>query len=236
MRGVAIVGMISFHLDIVNEILFNKDLCTSSIVWELIRMFNRIMFFVLVGLSLHLGSSKGKYATLSASLRRSGFLFAIGMLITLGTYFFGLGAGIYFGVLHCIGVSSLIAFLLSPLPKYAILGLSALIITSGAYCQANYTYCWHPSLFWLYPCYCARIGNMFDYFPLVPWLGFVLSGLLLGKQFYPQGQRSFSLSSSLGRAWLVCVLRYLGRRSLFIYLVHLPIVYVVLYLVNYCTS
>ena len=64
--------------------------------------------------------------------------------------------------------------------------------------------------------------DMVDYYPLIPWFGVVLLGIAVGKWIYPNGTRLFSLPDLGGNA-ISKALRYLGRNSLVVYLVHQPV-------------
>jgi uncharacterized membrane protein len=57
--------------------------------------------------------------------------------------------------------------------------------------------------------------------PLIPWLGVFLAGMSLGARLYPLGRRSFSAGTEPP---LLRPVTYLGRHSLLIYLVHVPLI------------
>jgi uncharacterized membrane protein len=63
---------------------------------------------------------------------------------------------------------------------------------------------------------------MVDYYPLLPWGGAALLGVACGRLNYPDGRRRLSLPD-LSAAAPVRALRFLGRHSLLIYLLHQPI-------------
>jgi uncharacterized membrane protein len=63
---------------------------------------------------------------------------------------------------------------------------------------------------------------MVDYYPVLPWFGLSLLGIFTGYTLYPQGVRRFSLPN-LAALLPVRGLRFLGRHSLLIYVIHQPI-------------
>jgi uncharacterized membrane protein len=65
-----------------------------------------------------------------------------------------------------------------------------------------------------------------DYFPLFPWFGVVLLGLYFSKLWYVEGERKFKLPYELPKSNLMC---FLGRNTLWIYLIHQPIFIAVLH-------
>ena len=71
-----------------------------------------------------------------------------------------------------------------------------------------------------------------DYVPLLPWFGVVLFGVGLGDLLYPGYRRRVTWLDQIavsGCSWarLLC---YLGRNSLTIYLVHQPLIILLLML------
>ena len=63
---------------------------------------------------------------------------------------------------------------------------------------------------------------MVDYYPILPWFGLALLGIFVGYTLYPQGVRRFSLPN-LASLPPLRGLRFLGRHSLLIYVIHQPI-------------
>ena len=231
-RGIAVLGMVGFHTAFIAQFFFGIILFSGPFFWRAVPILIGGSFLTLAGLSLHIGASKGKYPSLLAAAKRSGFLFSLGLLITLGTYLLDFGGRIYFGVLHCIALGSFISFCLLRLPRYLTLIIGMIIISVGMYWKLILQPCWGASLFWLYPCFCPALGPMFDYYPLIPWMGFMCIGLFLGKQYYPQGIRGFSQAFTLPSMAFFRGLTFIGRHSLLIYFIHQPIIYAILYLTN----
>jgi uncharacterized membrane protein len=125
-----------------------------------------------------------------------------------------------FGILHLIGVSIILAYPFLRL-RFANLVLGALIFAAGLYIMAR-----DPTSqsFWLLPFGVVPEGVMMpDYRPLLPWFGVVLIGLFFGNVVYGGGRRLTDKAPVLARPLLP-----LGRNSLFIYLIHQPIVVAVL--------
>ena len=78
-----------------------------------------------------------------------------------------------------------------------------------------------------------------DYFPLFPWMGMVGMGVFLGQVFYPKGvrcigraleqQRVSERTRVIPRFRVVC---FLGRHSLAVYMIHVPAILVVLWVMG----
>ena len=62
-----------------------------------------------------------------------------------------------------------------------------------------------------------------DYFPLLPYLGWFLLGACLGRLLY--SERRSLLPDFPAGAWPIRALRWCGVHSLWIYLLHQPVLY-----------
>ena len=218
-RGVAIVMMVVYHLmyDLNNFGGYGIESTTGF--WARFADATAGAFLFLVGISLAISYSRagarrglfGKY------LRRGLRIFAYGMALTVVFLALGLGV-IAFGILHLIGVSIILAY---PLLRYrfANLILSVSLIGVGWYMQAQGVSSESP---WLLPLGVVPENlPMPDYRPLLPWFGVVLLGLFAGNVLYGGGKRPAGVPK---KAPLVAKpLAPLGRNSLFIYLIHQPV-------------
>lgn len=158
-------------------------------------------------------------------LRRGAFIFAAGMLITLATMALMEEGYIIFGILHLIGLSVVLAYpLITRTGENFILG--ALLVVAGLFLQQmSFDFPW---LLWLG----LKPHGFYtlDWFPLLPWFGFVLFGVGLGNIFYRGGERRFSMEWG-GKGRLAVTLQWLGRHSLVIYLLHQPVSIMLLFFI-----
>jgi uncharacterized membrane protein len=67
----------------------------------------------------------------------------------------------------------------------------------------------------------------FDYWPILPWFGVTLIGIFFGNSLYKNGRRNFKIKD-LSNLSIVKVLAFLGRKSLTIYLIHQPLLILIL--------
>ena len=220
-RGVAIVMMVVYHTTYDLEALGGYDIDATSGNGALFADATAGLFLFLVGVSLAISRARtsltgwrlfGKY--LARGLR----ILAYGMILT--GVFLVLDMGVVaFGILHLIGVSIILAYPFLNL-RFTNLVLGTLIFATGQYVLAqDLTF----TGYWLMPFGVVPEGVMMpDYRPLLPWFGVVLIGLSFGNLVYASGLRPASLpeeAPSFAGPLLV-----LGRNSLFIYLIHQPIV------------
>lgn len=132
-------------------------------------------------------------------LRRSMTVIASALLISIVTYIYDPQTFIYFGILHCIGLGML---LLIPLKR-----LKELLIPIGI-------------LITLIPSPKPPAPTL-DFYPPAPWLGLMLIGAGLGHYLYVRNDLRLPIVIHQTLTWP-------GRHALFIYLVHQPIVLLVL--------
>ncbi|MBE7200898.1 MAG: DUF1624 domain-containing protein [Parafilimonas terrae] len=173
-------------------------------------------FLVLVGVGLVLMNGRG--VRMRPTLLRLARIAAAALAVTLGTWFTFPDAFVFFGVLHCIAVSSVLGlpFLFLPIPITAL--AAAVVLAAPHLAQAPVFDA--PALLFL------GLGTVTprtnDYVPLFPWFGLVLVGIVLGRAALPSlaGSRLgvWTPRSAFGRA-----ATFAGRHSLAIYLIHQPV-------------
>jgi uncharacterized membrane protein len=183
------------------------------------------LFLLVVGISLVVsyGRSAAKlsgFTLVKKYLFRGAFIFALGLLVTFGTWFYLREGFVVFGILHLIGLSVILSLLFFRFGKYNIL-LGMLCIAAGFF-----TTTFHGPI-WLIPLgiYPASFTSV-DYTPLIPWFGAVLIGMGFGEFLYTGGIRQFTVPHLPDR--IVAPLSFLGRYSLIIYLAHQPVIILLL--------
>lgn len=232
LRGIAIVMMITYHLLFdLNYFGFTyTDLNSLPLLLFLYPI--GTLFLLLVGISLTVSYAKVKNTRTKNQLRikylrRGSMIFGFGLLITLVTWIYPHDGFIIFGVLHCIGLSIILAypFIRSRIPA---LLAGVLCISVGVFLQATVTVDF-PWLLWLG--FMPAQFYTLDYFPLLPWFGVVLVGIFLGNTLYQDNARTFKIKDR-SRFIVSRMLCFFGRYSLIIYLAHQLIIVGLLYLLT----
>lgn len=217
MRGLAIAAMVVYHFawDLSSVRLIATDIVGHP-AWQFFARAIAASFLTLVGVGLHI--AHGDKLRWRAFFRRLAIIAGAALVVTLVTWWAMPRQYIFFGILHCIAVSSVLALPFLRAPVGVLAGATALcfaapFLFTGPALDA-------PVLDWLGLGAQAPVTN--DYVPIFPWFGFVLLGLAVGRRL--RGLALHTPSGSAGRANpVVRALVWSGRRSLIIYLVHQPL-------------
>ena len=212
-RGLAVLGMVMVHF------LFDLSELTGILRWRepvwflLVKNHCGGVFLVISGISVTLGSH---------NIRRGIQVLLCGGLVTgvtYGMYALGLANGsivIYFGVLQCLGVCMLLWSLLRRLPHRALLAGGVTLAAAGLV-LGQYAF---PTGWYLIPLgFCPEWFRSSDYFPLLPHLGYFMLGACLGRTCYRDKTTRFPGANQR----LLRPLCALGRNSLWVYLLHQPL-------------
>lgn len=223
LRGIAVLGMVAVHFvyDLVE--LFGIVHWEYPTAFLLVQRWGGVIFLLISGICVTLGSR---------SARRGVIVFCCGLIVsavTVGMYSLHMADRsiiIYFGVLHCLGTCMILWPLFKKLPWYALGLMGAALAAAGLYIR-NLGPIGTDLLVPL-----GFVGKDFassDYFPLLPNLGFFLLGAFLGKTLYRNKQ---SLFPNVREECLpLRFLRLCGRQSLWIYLLHQPVLSGICYLI-----
>lgn len=215
LRGICILCVIVVHF--LFDLSFFGGLDLTLPAWYVfLQEYGGAIFVVLSGICVTLGSK---------SVRRGLIVFACGMLIaavTYGMYRLGMSGAdvvVKFGVLHLLGVCMLVYPAFKKLPPAALAVLGLLIAVTG-YAIRGVVVPQH----WLFPLGLTYEGfTSSDYFPLFPQLGYFLIGAAIGKTAYCE--KKTLLPGAFQKTGIARFFCWCGRQSLFIYLLHQPIVY-----------
>lgn len=209
-RGIAVVLMVIFHAVFDLAYYFGFEIDYARGFWYYEGRLSAISFMFIAGIS----------SCLSRNPARRGIkLFLFGMGITAVTYFWEKANYIKFGILHFLGTSYLLSVFFKNLNSFLLVLVAALLFAAGTYFDSITTA--NPYLFPLG--ITTPYFSSLDYYPLVPYFGVFLLGIAFGKEFYARGHRVFR---ELGEN----VFSLLGRHSLFVYLIHQPLILLFLHM------
>ena len=195
-RGLAVVAMVTYH--------FFWDLSVFGFIetdvgqtWRGAAMAIAASFLAISGAAF---TRAGRLKP-----RRLVIISSAAALVSLGSWWFDPGSFIFFGILHCIALSCLLALPFLRAPGWLLVLAAATVLAAGTWAHPVFD-AWP----WLWLGLSTQLPLTNDYIPIIPWFGFVLLGMWAGRwQAWP--------------AWGPPPLVWLGRWSLPIYLVHQPV-------------
>lgn len=212
-RGFAVLLMNIFHFSFdlrmlnYNEIDFQRDLFW----WTFPRV---IVFFFLFSMGLSMEVTYKEKLDWGKVFKRVGKIGGCALLISAFTYIAFPNRWIYFGTLHCIATCTILAIPFQRRPNASLIVSLALLI---------------PAVFFSFkwPFFTMKHNSM-DYIPAIPWIGVVLLGIFAFKHNIHQiNLRYFPLKRPLIK---------MGQHSLFIYLIHQPLLFGSVKLFNLITT
>ncbi|WP_088188326.1 heparan-alpha-glucosaminide N-acetyltransferase [Desulfosporosinus sp. FKA] len=209
LRASAIVFMVIFHAVYDLHEFAGAAVDYRAPFWFILGKTSALLFILLSGLSSGLSTSP---------VRRGLNVLLYGMGVTLVTYLVMKEEYVRFGILHFLGT----AMILSPFFRRLssrLLGVITVLIAFLGF--------WFKTLT-VQTSFLLPLGLMYegfssiDYYPLFPYLAVTIIGILIYRHFYAQGT---------GINWrLPGWVQWLSRNSLGIYLIHQPILLLLLYL------
>ena len=240
-RGLSLFGMLFFHF-LASLVMFHIIEETGDFLFYYRSIAVVSAAFILIaGVALVLRYNRMFGKPMAAYYRniakKAVILFFIAMCITFLTWLSSIviyqnDVFIKFGFLHMLSISMLISIPFLRFGKWNIL-FGLIIILIGALIIPGIQ---EPG--WLYPIGIHGadfLDHTPDYFPIFPWSGFILLGVGLGNIFYPKGVRRFSVRNPHALGRFFAKIGY-GKVTLVIYLIHMPIIFVILWLFSVITG
>ncbi|MCB1487892.1 MAG: DUF1624 domain-containing protein, partial [Bauldia sp.] len=188
----------------------------ENLAWIVFARLIAGTFLALVGVNLVMAMRKGFRPR--PYFRRLAIILAAALVVSAGTYWFQPESFVFFGVLHCIVVASILAlpFLRAPIWLTAIV---AVFFLAGPHFLANPVF---NSYAWYWLGLSTDPPVTVDYVPLFPWFGVVLLGVAAGRILLDH--HDWRLWQWRGEGRIARLLAAAGRWSLAIYLIHQPII------------
>ena len=227
LKGALVMAMIAYHACYVAAMF---GLLTLELYEGFWWVFPRVVAAGFVSVSgWNLAGKRASGSGFGSFARRAGKLGLIALAVSAATWP-ALGEGfVFFGVLHLLALSSLIAYPLLGRPALAIVAGAAALVAGAMLAEPRFDW---PYLAWLG----LRPAGLYpaDYLPLAPWFAFAAFGAaardlrarLIAGRNGPAGRRADGPQAPAVKGGpVVAALAAIGRRSLLVYLVHLPVLY-----------
>jgi len=209
--------MVIFHFsfDLNNFHIVTLDLKHGDF-WRYFRFVIVSMFVFSSGISLQL--AYGKQIDIKKLIKRVLILSGAALLVSIGSYTQFPKTWIYFGILHFFLFASVAGLIFLRIPKIALL-LGLAIIAGYNFQLIN--------MHWLYWKLQAPLHLPIDYTEdlanVIPWFGVFLLGMSFAKfglHYKLFDNRFFNSENRMNQSF-----SFLGRHSLFVYLIHQPILF-----------
>lgn len=227
LRGIAVLGMVFHHSLVSYEITFGNP------VEFLYTKFFAAVQLVFVAVFLLVSGICTNYS--KNVLKRGLIVLGAALVVSFATCvvlpLVGInGLNIYFGILHMFGMSMILyALLKNPLEK--IPDLIGIILFTALFIGYYIFYCTEPTgqsyimmIFGVMP---ESITSYGDYYPLLPYFFLFLTGTYVGKY----------IRDGVFPSWFYSVrnkvLEFVGRNSLWIYILHQPIIFGIFMLISF---
>ena len=227
-RTGAIAMMVAYH------VAYDVDFLAPGVPidpfgggWRALQVATGSSFLAIVGVSLSISNARARsrgargLALWRRHARRGAQVLAAALAVSLATWIALGDEYVRFGILHCIGVSMLLA------PAFVRLGALNLALGAaaiGAGLAVRDAALGGPDVLALLLGFAPGGEAGVDRYPLLPWFGAVLVGLAVGTLLYPGGERGpwarrlpAAAPAALSRAGAP------GRHALPVYLVHQPV-------------
>lgn len=241
LRGIAFILMATYHALFFLVYLGILELPVSEGPLRWIGRIAAAIFIILVGSSGYLSyvrtaTKLTPEAITLKFLKRGAFIFSCGLVVTLATVLTIPEFPVIFGILHFIGVSVLLTRFIVLFSKKWLVITGAVVWCLGSWLNTLES----PKSTWLVfgikPIGFASL----DYYPILPWFGLVILGVLLGKVWYAEGSRQGFLkkfSTDLPNQEPILLrtikpLEVIGQHSLLLYLLHIPVFFAIIWILG----
>lgn len=224
LRGLAIIGMVIYHFLFDLSFFYNFPITVDRGFFYYLARAVAVIFLLLVGMSLVFSfkNSNNSKTFISTHLKRSFFILFFALLVSASTYLIFPNSYIVFGILHLIGISIILTLpllftnsLLPTITTFFLVVICTFFIKSL-----------HSTNYFLIPFGITPFNySSFDYFPIFPWLEIVIMGIFIGKLYYPWRIHQNNIK-------IPGFFTTLSVRSLFIYLIHQPVILLALLIIK----
>ncbi|MCK9313126.1 MAG: DUF1624 domain-containing protein [Methanocorpusculum sp.] len=232
-RGIALLLMIVYHT-VFCLYFFGTGLVPWFNPYEMSGAPIAFLFVVIAGISLVLSTGRETSPSRSAKklFFRGLYILCFASVVTLVTWLVYPAEVVIFGILHLIGCATILAI------PFVVMKIHAYIpLVFGIICIAL-----SPIVSMLRgPAFLIPFGITYtgfatlDYEPLIPWFGVLLLGVALGLVIYRGGIRHGFLAKLETMPRTLAPLCFIGRHTLIIYLIHVPVIIGVLLLFGIIT-
>lgn len=213
LRGIAVIAMVFYHAtwNLGYFHIVSPDFMFSPL-WKVSGGAIAASFLIISGISLELAHARGFHRR--AFVRRLARVGGGAALVSGATWYLMPEDFIFFGILHCLALSSILALPFLKASRWICFLAVLFIFTAPFLFRQSF---WDtPWLEWIG--FGETTPRTNDYVPIFPWFAFVLMGILIGR-LQSVGKADIPRNQISGALAIV------GRWSLLIYLLHQPLLF-----------
>ncbi|OPZ91093.1 MAG: hypothetical protein BWY74_02078 [Firmicutes bacterium ADurb.Bin419] len=212
LRGFLILVMIYMHTIFDLQYSYGMNLNYGGGVHGIIVNIGGALFIMVSGISTAFSRS---------NVKRGFIVLGVALAITIATFLYNPEFVIVFGILHFMGICMLVSPILKKIPTIGLFILSAVLASTAfilPYIKVDHNYLF---MFGLY----TSDFTSSDYYPLLPYSWAFLFGMGLSRILYKEKKSiiPFPLKSTF--------VNFIGRNSLYVYIVHQPVILIILYVI-----
>lgn len=244
LKGVAIITMVISHIFYFKYQLNMSSLNFNSLWYISLTIVAQVIFISCIGINLSLSYSKyqlknqpGKYY--QNQIQRAIIIGFFGLLLSYLTYITHGYKFIKFGILH---FASCAILLLMWTVRYNWFNILFILVIAIIYFVKDNLINLSLQTMPKFIIFILGIFNphyySIDYFPIIPWIILVSFGVLVGNILYPKFNRKFKLNQRIdhfihnSQNKFSTTINFLGQHSFLIYLIHIPILYLILQIIK----
>lgn len=212
-RGTALIIMIYYHLIYDMKEFYGYDVNYEGNVLYYLGKLSAVLFILISGISTTFSRN---------SFKRGLMVLGAALLITLASYLYDIDYFVVFGILHFLGLSMVLSVFFKKTDNFILLASGVAIILIGYTLPLDSFSNDYLVIFGLH----SQAFTSSDYYPLIPYLGIFLIGIALGRLMY--AKKESLIRPFPGHHILVIA----GSHSLLVYLLHQPVILLILFLMS----
>lgn len=225
MRGIAVAWMIFFHLQYSFFYIFWIQIVSAHIFWDILWKFSAITFLWIAWISFSLSEKKYREKICRKYVSYSIKLCWLALLVSLGSFLFFPKVFIIFGILHYFSLAFLLLLVFRKYHYWNILIWITLLILPHMFSFSTDSMTFY--ILW----FTRPDFNSLDYYPLIPNFWYTLIGYAMGLFLISRNYMRFFILQKSGIFSKLLV--FIGRHSLIIYVLHLPLLFIVPFFILY---